>query len=86
VHCKCSGVDVVFRNLYRDRPDPTVSRQEIIAKYKAQTGWEPAAAGFGVDDVIDPRDTRIRLIEWFEFCPSRRVRAVSPKYHPITPV
>jgi propionyl-CoA carboxylase beta chain len=80
------GVDIAFKHLYRDAPDPQAKRREIIAAHKANTTWESAAAGFGIDDVIDPRDTRARLIETLRVCAPRRTFDVPPKVHPITPI
>ena len=80
------GVDVAFKHLFRDAPHPDAERARIIAEFKAKTTWEAAAAGFGIDDVIDPRDTRRRLIEGLSFCAARRLPRLPPKYHPVTPI
>ena len=42
------------------------------------SGPYPAAGTFNVDDVIDPRETRPRLIEALELAMGRRVEAPSP--------
>ena len=45
-----------------------------------------AAEGFGVDDVIDPRDTRRRLIEIFAQTQARRPNDHPPKHRSIVPI
>ena len=52
-----------------------------------QRGQERAAEGFGIDDVIDPRDTRLHLIEALRRAPPRRRRnPAPPKRHGISPI
>jgi len=80
------AVDAAYAPQYKDAEDPEAKRAEIIAELKKQTGWEPAAEGFGIDDVIDPRDTRLRIIETLSICAPRRRTSLPPKRHPITPV
>ena len=45
-----------------------------------------AASGFGVDEVIDPRATRARLIDILERTPPRRASRQPPKYRSISPI
>ena len=52
------AVDVAFRKVYEAEPDPVAARQEIIDLFRARVGPLEAAGGFGVDDIIDPADTR----------------------------
>ena len=57
------AIDVAFRKDYMSAPDPQARRQEMIEETRVQTASIHAAEGFGVDDVIDPRTTRRRIIE-----------------------
>ena len=57
------SVDVAYRRDYVAAPDPVARRQELIDGIRTRTGALRAAEGFGVDDVIDPRDTSRRLAE-----------------------
>ena len=66
------AIDVAFRKDYMAAADPVARRQEMIDETRRQIGALRAAEGFGVDDVIDPRDTRRRLIETFAQTPARR--------------
>ena len=58
----------------------------MIEETRAQTASIHAAEGFGVDDVIDPRTTRRRLIEIFGQTPPRREADHPPKYRSIAPI
>jgi propionyl-CoA carboxylase beta chain len=80
------AIDVAFRKEYMSAPDPQARRQEMIEETRAQTASIHAAEGFGVDDVIDPRTTRRRLIDIFEQTPSRREADHPPKYRSIAPI
>jgi acetyl-CoA carboxylase carboxyltransferase component len=80
------AIDVAFRKEYMAAPDPQARRQEMIDATRAQTGALHAAEGFGVDDVIDPRQTRRRLIDIFEQTPPRRANDHPPKFRSIVPI
>jgi acetyl-CoA carboxylase carboxyltransferase component len=51
-----------------------------------QTASIHAAEGFGVDDVIDPRTTRRRIIEILDQAPPRREQDHPPKFRSIAPI
>ena len=57
------SVDVAYRKKFVDAPDPVVRRQELIDGIRAQVSAIQAAEGFGIDDVIDPAQTRAQLID-----------------------
>ena len=66
---------------------PPARRRELIDQLRSQLDPLSAASGFGIDDVIDPRDTRRLLIDTFDRCPPRRqVKAMPPKFRPISPI
>ena len=68
-------------------PDPAARRADLIARFRQQLGALHAAAHFGIDDVIDPRDTRATLLATLERCPPRRLQAVQPRRrHGISPI
>jgi propionyl-CoA carboxylase beta chain len=58
----------------------------MIEATRAQTASIQAAEGFGVDDVIDPRTTRRRIIEVFDQAPPRREHDHPPKFRSIAPI
>lgn len=80
------AVDVAYRKDYEAAPDPKARRQEIIDEMRANVGAIQAAEGFGIDDLIDPRTTRSRLIEVLARVPTRRVTRRPPKFRSIPPI
>lgn len=58
--------------------DQEALRKKLEDTYKSYCGAYPAAASFNVDDVIDPRETRPRLIRALELAISRRSAPPSP--------
>ncbi|MDP6620724.1 MAG: hypothetical protein QF754_00475 [Alphaproteobacteria bacterium] len=80
------AVDVAYKRDYQSADDPQAARQALIDRIKTQTGATGAARDFGIDDVIDPRDTRRILIETFASCPPRRRDTGPPRVRPISPI
>ncbi|MGE0660841.1 MAG: acyl-CoA carboxylase subunit beta [Reyranellaceae bacterium] len=80
------SVDVAFRKEYEAAPDPQARRQEMIDRIRAQISSMRAAEGFGIDEIVDPRDTRRLLIEIFEAAPRRRPSDHPPKIRSIAPI
>jgi acetyl-CoA carboxylase carboxyltransferase component len=80
------AIDVAFRKDYMSAPDPQARRQEMIEETRVQTASIHAAEGFGVDDVIDPRTTRRRIIEILDQAPPRREQDHPPKFRSIAPI
>lgn len=80
------AIDVAFRKEYMAAPDPRKRRQEMIEETRAVTGALSAAEGFGIDDVIDPRSTRRRLIEILAQAPERHPEDHPPKFRSIAPI
>jgi acetyl-CoA carboxylase carboxyltransferase component len=80
------AIDVAFRKDYLSAPNPEQRRQEMIEATRAETTSIHAAEGFGIDDVIDPRTTRRRIIEIFDQAPPRRDNDHPPKFRSIVPI
>jgi acetyl-CoA carboxylase carboxyltransferase component len=58
------GVQAVFKREIDAAPDPAARRAEIEdALYRGRSPFQ-AAENFTVHEIIDPRDTRVRLVEW----------------------
>jgi propionyl-CoA carboxylase beta chain len=58
------AADILFRKEIADAPDPAAALDARIAEYREKFAHPYIAAGRGyLDDIIDPRDTRPRLIE-----------------------
>jgi acetyl-CoA carboxylase carboxyltransferase component len=79
------AVDVVFHREVAASADPAAKRQELIDRFYAKSTPLRAASGFGVDDVIDPADTRRRVIAILRLNRGRRLQALPPKQHWISP-
>lgn len=58
--------------------DPEALRNQIEAAYRKYCGPYPAAGHFNVDDVIDPRETRPRIILALELALHRRTVPARP--------
>ncbi len=80
------AIDVAFRKQYEQAPDPAARRQQMIDETRTQIGALRAAEGFGIDDIIDPRDTRRRLVEILDSVRERRPDDHPPKYRSIMPI
>ncbi|WP_051952566.1 acetyl-CoA carboxylase family protein [Xenophilus azovorans] len=80
------SVDVAYRKQFVDAPDPAARRQEIIDGIRARVSALQAAEGFGIDDVIDPAETRARLLEVLALAPPRRPSGMPAKYRSIPPI
>ena len=80
------SVDVAFRKQFIDAPDPAAARRELIEGIRSRVSPIQAAEGFGIDDVIEPGETRARLIAALEFAPQRRASDMPPKFRSIPPI
>jgi acetyl-CoA carboxylase carboxyltransferase component len=80
------AIDVAFRKDYEAAPDPAARRQQMIDETRARIGALRAAEGFGIDDIIDPRDTRHRLAEILDAAQPRRPHDHPPKFRSIAPI
>lgn len=81
------AVDVAYRKELAAASDPGQARADRIARFRQQLGPLRAAEANGIDDVIDPRDTRGRLIAALRRAPARRASAAaSRRRHAISPI
>lgn len=80
------SVDVAYRKDFESAPDPAARRQALIDEIRANVSVLDAAGGFGIDDIIDPRDTRRYLIEALKHAPARRDGGMPPKFRSIAPI
>ncbi|MBN1614269.1 MAG: hypothetical protein JW950_07365 [Deltaproteobacteria bacterium] len=66
--------------------DPEALRKKLETEYRKFSGAYPAAADFNIDDVIDPRETRPRLIRALEASLNRRSASPTPSLrHGVMP-
>ncbi|WP_218508374.1 acyl-CoA carboxylase subunit beta [Variovorax sp. dw_308] len=81
------AVDVAYQKQVRAAADPAAKRAELIGRFREQLGALHAAEHFGIDDVIDPRDTRSVIVATLERCaPRKKHRAWPDKPHGISPI
>ncbi len=60
------GVYAAHHQEIQSAEDPMAALNELQIKYQAIASPFRTAEAFGIEDIIDPRDTRIRLCEWIE--------------------
>jgi acetyl-CoA carboxylase carboxyltransferase component len=58
------GVQAAYRRDIEASPDPAARRAELEAKLDALRSPFRTAEAFGIEEIIDPRDTRPLLCEW----------------------
>ena len=58
------GVQAAYRRDIEAAPDPEARRRELEAKLDALRSPFRTAEAFGIEEIIDPRDTRPLLCEW----------------------
>lgn len=80
------AINVAYRKQVESAPDPEAKRAELMAETRAKVTPLRGAEGFGVDDVIDPRDTRRYLIDVLMRAPARRHGTEPPRFRSISPI
>jgi acetyl-CoA carboxylase carboxyltransferase component len=58
------GVQAAYRREIEAAPDPDLRRREIEQRLDALRSPFRTAESFGIEEIIDPRDTRTLLCEW----------------------
>ncbi len=80
------AVEILFRKEITESDDPQAATDAKIEEYREKFAHPYIAAGRGyVDDIIDPRDTRPRLIDALETLTSKRLTN-PPKKHGNIPL
>jgi propionyl-CoA carboxylase beta chain len=75
------AVNILYRTRLQESADPVAERAELIAEYAERFANPYVAAARGyVDDVIDPRDTRAKVIHAFEMLRSKAQGLPSKKH------
>jgi acetyl-CoA carboxylase carboxyltransferase component len=80
------AVDIAYRRQVEQAADPAVRRAELIAQFRSNINAFAAAEGFGVDDLIDPAETRDVLLEALARAPVRHPSRAPRKTHAISPI
>ena len=79
------SVDIAFHRDYADAPDPAARRQELIDEFYASMTPVRAVSGFGLDDAIDPAETRMRIASVLRTNQGRKRPPGPAKRHWIDP-
>jgi len=80
------AVTIIFRQQIAAAEDPETERQRLVAEYWEQFANPYVAAARGyIDDVIEPHETRPRLIEALQMLRNKR-DANPPKKHGNMPL
>ena len=80
------AVNIIFRHELAEAEDPEARKAELVAEYREQFAnpYEAAARGY-IDDVIEPHETRPRLIEALTMLQNKR-DTNPPKKHGNIPL
>ncbi|KAF1023658.1 MAG: Methylmalonyl-CoA carboxyltransferase 12S subunit [Paracidovorax wautersii] len=73
------GVAAAFRREIEQATDPALREREIEAELRATASPFRTAEAFGVEDIIDPRDTRAYLCRFIEAMQLRLRTTLGPK-------
>ena len=83
---RVGAVGIIFRRDLAEADDPAVREQELEAEYRDNFANPYVAAARGyIDDVIEPRETRPRLIRALETLAGKR-ETRPPKKHGNIPL
>ena len=80
------AVNIIFRHELAEAEDPEAHKAKLVAEYREQFAnpYEAAARGY-IDDVIEPHETRLRLIEALTMLQNKR-DSNPPKKHGNIPL
>jgi propionyl-CoA carboxylase beta chain len=80
------AVNVIHRRALAESDDPEATRSELIADYRQRFSNPYVAAERGfVDDVIEPQETRRKLVQALEMLRSKR-ELTPPRKHGNIPL
>jgi propionyl-CoA carboxylase beta chain len=80
------AVKIIFRKELAEAENPEERKRELVAEYREKFANPYIAASRGyIDDIIEPRETRPRLINSLEMLANKRDKN-PPKKHPNLPL
>jgi acetyl-CoA carboxylase carboxyltransferase component len=68
------AVEIIFRKQVEEAEDPAAKRQELIDQLRSTIDVYVAAGNDMIDDVIDPRETRLTICRALEVSAGKRVQ------------
>ncbi|MGE0104512.1 MAG: acyl-CoA carboxylase subunit beta [Blastocatellales bacterium] len=79
------GVQAAYRRDIESSPDPDARRREIEETLNELRSPFRTAEAFGIEEIIDPRDTRPLLCDWVEMAYELLPKTPGPKFRGIRP-
>jgi propionyl-CoA carboxylase beta chain len=80
------AINIIYRRDLKDAKDPEALRQKLVAEYREKFANPYVAAARGyIDDVIEPKETRPKLIVGLELIENKRDK-LPPKKHGNIPL
>jgi acetyl-CoA carboxylase carboxyltransferase component len=79
------GIEAAYRRALEESDDPDKLRQEILDRFEAIRSPLRTAEAFGIEEIIDPRDTRRLLCEWVAEAYRIVPTLLGPSAHGIRP-
>lgn len=79
------GVEAAYRRQLEAAPDPDALRAELEERLASLRSPLLTAEAFGVEEIIDPRDTRPLLVDWARRAWQLLPSALGPKTRPLRP-
>jgi acetyl-CoA carboxylase carboxyltransferase component len=79
------GVQAAYKRDIESAPDPDARRREIEARLNELRSPFRTAEAFGIEEIIDPRDTRRLLCDWVELAYDLLPAELGPKRRGMRP-
>ena len=79
------GIEAAYRRELEAAPDPATLIREIEARLNAVQSSFRTAEAFGIEEIIDPRDTRPLLTDWVSLAYDNEATRLGPKTRGMRP-
>lgn len=79
------GIEAAYKRDLAASPDPDALRRELEERFNAVRSPFRTAEAFGIEHIIDPRETRPILCEWVEMAYELESTRLGPRLHGFRP-
>ncbi len=79
------GIEAAYKRKLAEADDPAALRADLVEQFEAVRSPLRTAEAFGIEDVIDPRDTRRILCDWLELAYRKLPQHLGPSRHGYRP-
>ncbi|MFS0576444.1 carboxyl transferase domain-containing protein [Sporosarcina sp. 179-K 3D1 HS] len=79
------GLQVAYRRKLEESENPQMLLEELASKFESFRSPLRTATAFGIEEIIDPRDTRPLLCEWVEDVYELLPELLGPSMHSMRP-